>query len=391
MKKIKVGFLIIILLFNVLIYQTDVHAYENSLNLYSLSAVLIDGDTGRVLYGKEENTKRAMASTTKIMTLIITLEYGNPDDIVTVSSYASKMPDVQLGINEGEQYLLKDLIYSMMLESHNDSAVAIAEHIGGSVEGFANMMNNKAREIGLCDTYFITSNGLDAKDERGFHHTTAKELALIMKYCINDSPVKDEFINICQTRSYSFSDYTNKRSFTVNNKNAFLDMTEGVIAGKTGFTGEAGYCYVCAVKRDERTFIIALLGCGWPNNKTYKWKDTKTLLDYGLNNFKRRSVFDKDYPLPDVKIKNGIDAADVKLYADDELSMMLRDDEVVSYETDLPDIVNAPVHRGEIAGSVTVIINNEPYKSFNIYYSDDINKTDYRYFFIKTLHGFFIL
>ena len=108
-----------------------------------------------------------MASTTKVMTLLVTLENSSVDDIVTVSSYAASMPDVQLGIREGEKYVLRDLMYSMMLESHNDSAVAIAEHVGGSVENFAAMMNDKARELGCESTYFITANGLDAADDVG--------------------------------------------------------------------------------------------------------------------------------------------------------------------------------------------------------------------------------
>ena len=110
-----------------------------------------------------------MASTTKIMTLILALEYGNPDDVVTVSSYAAKMPEVRLGLHAGDRYVLQDLLYSMMLESHNDSACAVAEQVGGSVEAFAQMMNRKAAEIGLHDTYFITPNGLDAEDAGGVH------------------------------------------------------------------------------------------------------------------------------------------------------------------------------------------------------------------------------
>ncbi len=392
MKKICICLILnIILIINILYYHIDSYANSDNLSLYSLSAVLMDGDTGRVLYGKNENDERAMASTTKIMTLIIALEYGNPNDIVTVSSYASKMPDVQLGINEGEQYALKDLIYSMMLESHNDSAVAIAEHIGGSVKGFSDMMNQKAFEIGLSDTYFITPNGLDSTDEKGNHHTTAKGLALIMKYCVMDSPVKEDFINICQTRSYSFSDYNKKRNFTVNNKNAFLDMAEGVIAGKTGFTGEAGYCYVCAVKHDDRTFIIALLGCGWPNNKTYKWKDAKVLLDYGINNYKRRTVFDRDFPLSPVKINKGIENVFVKLYVDDEFSLILREDENVSYEVYLPESIEAPVHMGDIAGNIVIFINDIPFKSINIYYKEDIKKENYKYFLKKLISEFVLL
>ena len=388
MKRCLVYILTIILILANVSYTHINASAKEELSLYSLSAVLIDGDTGRVLYGKDEDTGRAMASTTKIMTLIIALEYGNMDDIVDVSSYASKMPDVQLGINEGEQYRLEDLIYSMKLESHNDSAVAIAEHIGGDVGGFADMMNQKAAELGLSDTYFITPNGLDSSDDKGAHHTTAKELALIMKYCIKDSPKKDEFINICQTRSYSFTDYSGKRSFTVNNKNAFLDMMQGVVAGKTGFTGDAGYCYVCAVTKDDKTLIVALLGCGWPNNKTYKWQDTKKLLNYGFEKFDKRCIFDRTYPLQSAKVKNGIENDEVDLYVDDEFNILLSDDDKVSYEVSLPDVFDAPVEKGDIGGSVIVYINDEPFKSFNVYIKDDIRRVNYRYYFNRVISHF---
>lgn len=389
-KRISYILMLVLIIVNTLYIRLDVTARENEPSLYALSAVMLDGDTGRVLYGKDENETRPMASTTKIMTLIIALEYGNSEDIVTVSSYASKMPDVQLGINEGEQYRLGDLIYSMMLESHNDSAVAIAEHIGGDVKGFADMMNKKALELGLSDTYFITPNGLDSSDEKGIHHTTARELGLIMKYCVMDSPAKDKFMEICQTRSYSFKDYDGKRSFTVNNKNAFLDMMSGVLAGKTGFTNDAGYCYVCAVTRDDRTYIIALLGCGWPNNKSYKWSDTKNLLNYGFSNFYERRIFDKDYPLERLKVYKGIEAEEVLLYVDDELSLIMADDENVSYEVNLPEAVTAPVYKGDIAGSVIIFINDEPFKSFNIYYGENIERINYKYYFQKAVYDFLL-
>ena len=166
------------------------------LKLYAKSAVLMDAASGRVLYSKNGDEQLPMASTTKIMTLILTLERADLDDTVTVSAYAASMPDVQLNIREGEQYRLKDLLYSLMLESHNDSAVAIAEHVGGSVEEFAAMMNQKAREIGCTNTWFITPNGLDAtaeytnaqgEKETRTHVTTAEDLARIMSYCIEKS------------------------------------------------------------------------------------------------------------------------------------------------------------------------------------------------------------
>ena len=266
---------------------------ENS--LYAKSAVLMDAESGRILYGKNAAEQMAMASTTKIMTLLIALEQGNPEQIITVSKYAQSMPDVQLNMKEGEQYVLKDLLYSLMLESHNDSAVAIAEGVAGSVEAFADRMNRKAKEIGCENTCFITPNGLDATatltDAEGretavFHSTTAENLAKIMSYCITKSPCKEQFLEITQTPTYTFSNCEGTRNFTCQNHNSFLYMMEGAISGKNGFTGKAGYCYVGALKRDNRTLVVALLACGWPNNKSYKWKDTRALMEYGLANYR---------------------------------------------------------------------------------------------------------
>lgn len=196
------------------------------------------------------------------------------------------MPEVKLHIREGEQYRLKDLCYSLMLESHNDSAVAIAEHVGGSVEAFAAMMNQKARDLGCYHTYFITPNGLDASDKSGVHSTTAEDLARIMRACME----REDFLAITREPSWSFSDLSGTRHFTVNNKNAFLHMMEGALTGKTGFTNGAGYCYAGALERDGRRLIAVVLACGWPSNRTWKWSDTQKLMNYGLTYFHPESV-----------------------------------------------------------------------------------------------------
>ena len=282
--------------------NTEKEAADSPGSLYALSAVLMDGESGRILYEKDGETPRPNASTTKVMTCILALENGAGDDYVMVSDKAAAQPDVQLGMREGEQYYLEDLLYSLMLMSHNDTAVAIAEHIGGSTEGFAGMMNEKAKEIGCTDTYFITPNGLDAEDEKGVHHTTARDLALIMRYAIRS----ETFLKITQTREYSFTDLDEKREFSVHNTNALLTMTDGVLSGKTGFTGDAGYCYVCACEKDEKTFVVSLLGCGWPNNKGYKWKDSLKLLDYGEDNFDYEKFW-KELKFPEVPVKDGVE------------------------------------------------------------------------------------
>ena len=299
-----------------LLRQTPGHAQEPEPGeLYAQAAVLMDADSGRVLYDKNGAQVLAMASTTKIMTCILALELADPQETVEISAYAASMPKVKLYVQKGERYLLEDLLYSLMLESHNDAAVAIAEHLGRkylpeqlgekspseyspeesrqAVEAFAAVMNRKAAELGCGDTWFITPNGLDATQvltlENGEtvekrHSTTARDLASIMCYCIRRSPRSQAFLEITQTPSHSFS-IDNGRSFSCANHNAFLQMMQGAISGKTGFTNQAGYCYVGALERDGRTLVVALLACGWPNNKGYKWSDTRILMNFGLNDF----------------------------------------------------------------------------------------------------------
>ena len=248
---------------------------EDSLSMYSGSYALTDARTNRVLVGKKETTPMANASTTKILTCIVALENCRLDEQVTISKNAANQPKVRLGMKTGEVYSMEELIYALMLESYNDCAVAIAEHIGGNVEGFAKLLNEKALEIGCKDTYFITPNGLDKENEVSFHHTTAEDLCRMMSYCVWESPKKDLFLQITQTRNY--------KGFV--NRNTFLDQMDGVLSGKTGYTSKAGYCYVAAFEQDGERYCIALLACGWPNNKTYKWKDAKALLNHGSEQY----------------------------------------------------------------------------------------------------------
>ncbi|MCI8744314.1 MAG: D-alanyl-D-alanine carboxypeptidase [Lachnospiraceae bacterium] len=352
--------------------------------LYAQSAVLMDADSGRVLFEKNGYEQRPMASTTKIMTLIVTLENANLDEIVTVSQYAAGMPDVQLGIRKGEQYRLGDLLYSLMLESHNDSAVAIAEHVGGSVEGFAEIMNAKARDIGCYNTYYITPNGLDAADEGGVHSTTAADLAKTMRYCITQSPKREEFLMITRTSSYSFGDTEGLRSFTVGNKNAFLTMMEGALSGKTGFTNNAGYCYVGALKREDRTFIVALLACGWPNNRSYKWSDTRKLMSYGLEHYEYRDVWEEP-SFGTIPVKGGIPESgslEEQSYTHIALApgaetthrkLLLSEQEQITIETNLPEELSAPIEPGTIIGSVRYYLNGDIVQIYPITATDKVD------------------
>ncbi len=398
---------------------------EASLKLYAQSAVLMDADSGRILYEKDGHRIMSMASTTKIMTCILALEYGSLEDYAEASSYASSMPKVKLYVKPGEYYKLEDLLYSLMLESHNDAAVVIAEHIAGSTEKFADMMNQKARDLGCFDTFFITPNGLDATATAAdgtvkAHSTTAADLAKIMSYCIMDSPKREEFLKITRTSSYSFGNYQEKdgeflpggRTFQCSNHNAFLSMMDGALSGKTGFTGTAGYCYVGSLRRDNRTYVVALLACGWPNNKTYKWSDTKVLMDYGLENFEYHKIseaaVDEDTfpPLPvlngqtdklgqraftEVKIEkhfpeNESGSEDASLYQEEGL--LLKKGEEIQADYKLPSQLTAPVSAGTQIGTIKFLAGGEVCRIEYLVAAKDIPAIDFSWCLKQIIAGY---
>ena len=272
------------------ISQNFADFHREDLNLYAKSAVLTDADTGRILYGKDAGTPMANASTTKIMTCLLAIESGKIQDTVTFSEHACSMPKVRLGCPTGTQFVLEDLLYSLMLESHNDTAAAIAEHVAGSVEAFADLMNERAAEFGCQNTHFVTPNGLDRSDKKGEHQTTAYDLSLIMAACIQN----DKFLEITETASKTISSIDGTFQAALNNHNALLSMLDGVISGKTGFTAKAGYCYVGAYRQNDRTYTFALLACGWPNHKNYKWEDSKALISYGNAHYENRTILKEE-------------------------------------------------------------------------------------------------
>jgi D-alanyl-D-alanine carboxypeptidase (penicillin-binding protein 5/6) len=379
----------------------DVKADDEDIFLYSKAAVLMDADSGRVLYNKNGYEILPMASTTKIMTLILALEYGDLTDTVTVSGYAASMPQVRLGMRKDEEYRLVDLLYSLMLESHNDSAVAIAEHISGGVEEFAKLMNDKAIEIGCENTYYITPNGLDAEENEKFHSTTARDLALVMSYCIKKSPQKDKFLEITRTRSYSFSDISGNRNFSCTNHNSFLDMMEGALSGKTGYTGNAGYCYVGALEDNGRTFVVALLACGWPNNKTYKWSDTKALMKYAIEQYEYRSFADIPIPdeaLSDICVTNAVTENFEKYsYVNVELADKIGVEGIITKENEIIDVIvyrlyniSAPIEKGTLIGYVSFTIDDVEWSRQNLVIADKIRAVDIWWCIVKIFEKWLI-
>lgn len=358
--------------------ETDAVEAINISDLHAASAVLMDASTNRVLYEKNGYEEMAMASTTKIITCIIALEYGNLDEIAKVSSYAASMPKVKLGVNSNEEYILKDLLYSLMLESHNDVAVVIAEHIAGSVEGFAALMNQKARDIGAFNTNFVTPNGLDAEG----HCTTAADLALIASYAIKNK----EFIEITNTPSYTFSNVSHTRTFTVNNKNAFLNQMPGAFGIKTGYTGKAGYCFVGALEQNGKRFVSVVLASGWPPNKTYKWLDTKKLMNYGLNNYSYEVIFESKEKYKSIQIIDGKKTS-VMSYISGEICILLnKETDVVEIKYNCPDTLDAPVKANETIGFAEIYVNGEIFRTLPIKVYEGVDKIDYKYCLDKMIN-----
>ncbi|MCD7812753.1 MAG: D-alanyl-D-alanine carboxypeptidase [Lachnospiraceae bacterium] len=357
-------------------------AQESPLDLYATSAVLMDGASGRVLYDKDGDTPLPMASTTKIMTCILALESMTDDaeTVCTVSGTASAQPEVKLGMRTGDTFYLSDLLYSLMLESHNDTAVCIAETVGGSVEEFAVRMNAKAAEIGCTQTYYITPNGLDAEDENGEHHTTAHDLALVMRYCLTQSPKSEEFLAVTQTASYTFSNLSGTQTYSCTNHNAFLNLMEGAISGKTGFTGKAGYCYVGALLRDGKLLIVALLACGWPNNKGYKWVDTKKLMNYGLTEFEARDITAVDIPTEELVVTNGQQESVSTILAEPlPTEVLMRADDPVEVRVEILRTIEAPVAEGTQVGLVHYLIDGEEYAVTSILTENGVKERTYLY------------
>jgi D-alanyl-D-alanine carboxypeptidase (penicillin-binding protein 5/6) len=285
------------------------------------------------------------------------------------------MPDVKLNIRPGDQYYLKDLLYSLMLQSHNDVAVAIAEHIGGSVSGFATMMNDKARSLDCNNTNFVTPNGLDAEG----HYTTAKDLALISSYAIKNK----DFIETTNTSSYQFKELKKGTSYSVSNKNKFLYMMDGAIGIKTGFTGKAGYCFVGAIKKSDRTLISVVLGCGWPPSKTLKWTDTKRLMTYGIENYEKKQIFE-NIKLDPIYVKNGQTSA-IGLSLEGDMKVLLRKDEKIRIEYDIPELLLAPIKSGQQVGTVNYYIDKTLYDEIPILTAEESKRIDYRFCFDRIL------
>lgn len=355
--------------------------------LNSRSAIIYDRTSGSILFGKNENEKRKMASTTKIMTAIIVIENANLDDIVTVSSKSANTGGSRLGLHTNDKITVRDLLYGLMLCSGNDSAVALAEHVAGSVPEFAILMNNKCKSLELSSTNFVTPHGLD-NDE---HFTTAYELAVITNYALKN----DTFCKFVSTKNYTVS--INGHPKNLSNTNELLGNLNGVYGVKTGFTNGANRCLVTAIKRDNMDLICVVLGADTKKDRTM---DSIQLIEYAFNNFKMINIKEKiisefnNWKLCNTSsftvkkgLSNNLDVflADLAFDFFPVNCNQINDINIYIY---CNTIFEAPLQPNTAIGYLTVSIDNKNILSLDIYNSNGIIQKNYTDFFKFMLQNY---
>lgn len=329
------------------------------------AAIVLDTVSGRVLYEKNAYTRRSIASTTKIMTAIVAIENGNDDEDVIVSKRAATISGSQVNIKEGKTYKLGDLMYAMMLRSGNDAAIAIAEHVGGSVEAFAEMMNRKAAEIGATNTNFVTPHGLDDPQ----HYSTPYDLALITQYALKN----EKFCKIVGTKNSNFE------GEDITNTNEMLGLYPGADGVKTGYTGQAGRCLVTSVTQNGWRIISVVLNCA---SRPVRAQSSKVILDYAFGNYKSYEYLKKGEEVYKIKLNKGLESK-ISVYSDRDISVPLKQEEVdrVKVVYNIPNVIEAPIKIDSKVGTIDYMLDGKLLASSDIMSYDTVGRKDFYYYF----------
>lgn len=340
------------------------------------AAVIMDVNSSRVLYSKNMDEKLAMASTTKIMTTLVALESGKLKDMVTVSRKASTTEGSSIYLREGERHTVNDLLYAIMLRSGNDAAVAVAEHIGGSVEGFAALMNMKAKEIGAVNTHFENPHGLDA----AMHYTTAYDLALITAYALKN-PV---FAEIVSSRKKTIEGPPSEDwDRVLINKNKMLWQFDGGNGVKTGFTNKAGRCLVSSATRNGMQLVCVVLNCG------PMWDDSTALLEYGFSNYSNEMVVNRDSIFKVVEVRNGKEKfVPVKPAEDYYIALKAEEKESIKLSAGKMKTAQAPLKKGDNAGELEVYLNNKLLRTIKLEYTENVESSSPFFYLKKILRNY---
>ncbi len=315
---------------------------SEALTVAAKGAVLIDGESGRVLFAQNENEMLPEASCTKIMTALIALENSALDESVTAGRNAYGVEGTSLYLSEGETLTMEQMLYGLMLRSGNDAAVAIAEHVAGSVPDFAAMMNRRAAELD-ADANFVNPHGLDADG----HRASALGLARIMREAMQI----DAFRTITGTQRKVIPWVGNEYSRVLENKNRLLRDYEGATGGKTGFTSKAGRCLVFCAKRDDLELIGTVLNC-------YSWFDAATvMLDYGFEHFRMERAMDAGELAGQASVLNG-EANSVNAVAAENLAAAVEIGSRPELRLEIRDL-EAPVRKGQVIGTARLECNGQ--------------------------------
>lgn len=347
----------------------------NNPELNARIALIYDRASGRIIYEKNGNKQTPMASTTKILTAIVTLENADLKETVTIESKAAGIGGSRLGLKKNDKITVNDLLYGLMLRSGNDAAVALAIHVGGSIEGFADMMNKKAEELGLTNSHFVVPHGLDNEG----HYTTAYELAKMADYALNIPKFKE----IVSSKSATI--YINGYPKAINNTNNLLGSVSGVYGVKTGFTNGAGRCLVSSCKRGELDIITVVIGANTNNQRT---ADTKELIEYAFNNFSLINIEEiiqdkfeqwKNINEGRIYVNKGIENG-IKLYLEKPKKsvMAVRKDSIDKIDIEVNSLfyMEAPVAKDQVIGNLRVIINGEEIEVLEIRAIREVKKKE---------------
>lgn len=351
----KIGLILTLLLFSL----GSVNA--QSLNLSAKSAIVIEAATKTIIYEQQSSDRRPPASTTKIMTLITALEHGALTDLVTVSNGAATTEGSSLLLEVGEQQTLADLLYGLMLVSGNDASVAIAEHISGSVEKFAQLMTQKAKLVGAVNTSFVNTSGLPADG----HYSTAYDLALITAYGYKN-PLFKKIIN---TPNYIISGYESRRAErTIYNENKLLHQYKGANGVKTGYTIAAGGCLVSGAIRNGVQLIAVVL------NSDYIWQDSIALLDYGFKQTSSHLYLKQGQTLQTVTVIEG-ELPEIRTIVEHDV-VLPSFNHKPDYKTvlELPPTITAPIKKGQIIGQAKIMLADNVITTVNLLAADESAK-----------------
>ena len=301
------------------------------------AAVLMEASSGEIIYAHNRDERLPMASTTKIMTALVAIENAALSTPVTVHDGAVGVEGSSVYLASGEVLTLEDLLYSLMLESANDAAAAIAYAIGGDIPGFAAMMNEKAASLGLTDTHFTNPHGLDDPE----HYTTAADLARLTAYALSNP----DFARIVSTYRHTIPMQDGDGVRVLVNHNRLLKQCTDVIGVKTGFTRKSGRCLVSAAKQNGVELVAVTL------NAPDDWRDHRAMLDYGFTRFSEVTLAEKGAFVCEIPCTGSPDGF-VAICNTDALTAVLRDHPAVTHVLEAPHIVFAPIHAGDTLGTV---------------------------------------